>query len=368
MTSVPNALPSALRIQRSDDGRVVAGVAAGIARSFGADPVLVRLVFAVLALAGGSGILLYLAAWLLLPPPGAASPRNRTAKIGAAALFVITGLVALRGLGFEDSVIPAALIALGVVLVSRRASRARAIGGIVLVVAGTTAYVNAASPFGGGEGFVAPGAVAIALIAIVAPWLWRLGRERDAERLARIRSEERAEMAARVHDSVLQTIALIQRHADDPKRVAILARRQERELRGWLYGQRERGATVTSAIEDAANDVEELHGVRVEVVGAGDAALDERLDALVLATREAMTNAAKFSGVDSVSVYVEARDDAVSVFVRDRGVGFDRDAVPEDRHGIRESIVQRLARHSGTATITTAPGEGTDVELRMPRS
>ena len=364
-------LPALPKVRRTEGGRVVAGVCSGIAAALGADPTLIRLVFAILAFAGGSGIVLYLGLWLLLPAPTARGRRGRAGKAAGVAVVVAAGLLAMSGLGFaSSSLIPAALIAFGVLVVSRGAGTGRRswlVLGFVLIVGGTGLYVNESGPFGGADGVVAPGAVAIALIAVVAPWLWRLANERDAERLERIRSQERAELAARVHDSVLQTLALIQRRADDSRGVAALARQQERELRGWLYGRGVGGdATVVAAVERAAAHVEELHGVRVDVVSAGEAPLDSRLDALVLAAREAMTNAAKFSGADAISVYVEAGDGGATVFVRDRGAGFDPAAVPDDRHGIRDSIELRLARHGGTATIASTPGAGTEVELTMP--
>jgi signal transduction histidine kinase len=214
---------------------------------------------------------------------------------------------------------------------------------------------------------LAPGAVAGALLLIAGPWLWRLALDRDAERAARIRSDERSEVAARVHDSVLQTLALIQRHAQEPRRVAFLARRQERELRGWLYGERPFGdesSSLVATLSAVAADVEEVHGVRVELASAGDCPAD---DALVLAAREAMTNAAKFASVDEIDVYAEVTDDAVSVFIHDRVAGFDRTDVPADRRGLIDSIEGRLERAGGRATIVTKPGEGTDVELRLPR-
>jgi signal transduction histidine kinase len=197
--------------------------------------------------------------------------------------------------------------------------------------------------------------------------LWRLARERDEERAERIRSEERADLAARVHDSVLQTLALIQREADDPRRIATLARRQERELRGWLYPDSARvdGESLSAALEAAATEIEELHGVRVELVRIGDRPLDERLRVLVLAAREAMANAARHSGVDEVAVFAEAGEDGVSVFVRDRGGGFDPAAVPADRRGIADSIRGRMDRIGGSATVTAAPGEGAEVELKL---
>ena len=360
-------------LRRREEGAVVAGICSGIAHGLGVDPTAVRLVFAILSLAGGSGIVLYLGLWLFLPPPEAPDrARGGAARAAAIALLALATFLLLRGLGLAGSLLlPAALIAVGVVLVSLRSGErprtARLVLGIVLVVGGTTIYVNESGPFGD-AGAGAPGAVAIALVAIVGPWLWRLASERDAERLERIRTHERAEVAARVHDSVMQTLALIQRHAEDSRRVATLARQQERELRAWLYG---RGAgheaTLVRAIEAAAAEVEQLHGVRVDVVSAGDAPLDGRLDALALAAREAMTNAAKFARVDAVSVYVEAGAEGATVFVRDRGIGFVPEAVPPDRHGLRESIELRMVRHGGRATVTSAPGSGTEVELRMGR-
>ena len=363
-------LASLPRLHRSQDGRVVAGVCAGIAEALRVDVSLVRLAFVVLVFASGSGIVLYLGTWALLPPPGATEGRRSApVRLVGVVLLAAAGLLAMRGLGLHDSLLwPGALIAAGVVLVARRPrSVARTALGIVLVMAGTALFVNASDPFGDGPTLVEPGAVAIALVAIVAPWLWRVARERDAERLERTRSQERAEMAARVHDSVLQTLALVQRHAGDARRVATLARHQERELRGWLYGRPDASRdALVAAVERVAAEVEDLHGVRIDVVTAGDAPLDERLEALVLAAREAMTNAAKFAGADAISVYVEASAGRASVFVRDTGAGFDPRDVPPDRRGIRESIENRLSRHGGTAKIASAPGAGTEVELTVP--
>jgi signal transduction histidine kinase len=170
-----------------------------------------------------------------------------------------------------------------------------------------------------------------------------------------------------VHDSVLQTLALIQRDPSDARRVATLARRQERELRSWLYPDREPAGegTLADAVETAAAEVEELHGVRVELVRTGDAPLDERARVLVLAAREAMTNAAKHSGADEVSVFLDATPERVALYVRDTGAGFDPAAVAADRRGISESIRGRMERVGGTATIVSAPGAGTDVELEL---
>ena len=343
------------------DDRVIAGVCAGIAQTLGVDVTLVRLVVALLALAGGAGIVLYLALWLY---------GRSDRPWWAAVLVLLAGSLLLHAVGLSDRAVAGiALVAGGFALAWRQGGKFSAdaplsYGGLVLAGIGAVLLLE-----GGGATttVLAPGAVAGALLLIAGPWLWRLAVERDAERAARIRSEERSEVAARVHDSVLQTLALIQRHAKEPRRVAALARRQERELRGWLYGDRALGdeaGSLEAALSAVAADVEELHGVRVELATAGDSPAD---DALVLAAREAMTNAAKFAGVDEIDVYAEVTDDAVSVFVRDRGAGFDRDAVPADRRGLTESIDGRLARAGGSATISSAPGQGTEVELRLPR-
>src|SRR4051794_26003902 len=327
----------------SDDERVIAGVCAGIAQALAVDVTLVRLVFTLLALAGGAGIVLYLALWVY------GSKRN----VWVTALLVLfAGSLLLGALGLSNrSVLGIALVAGGLAFAWRRGGSFRpdaplSYGGLIVAGAGAVLLLESG---GANTTVLAPGAIAGALLLIAGPWLWRLALERDAERSARIRSDERSEVAARVHDSVLQTLALIQRHAQEPRRVASLARRQERELRGWLYGDRPLGderASLVTALSVVAADIEELHGVRIELASAGDCPTD---DALVLAAREAMTNAAKFAGVDEIDVYAEVTEDEVSVFVRDRGAGFDRAAVPEDRRGLTESIEGRLERAGGSA-------------------
>jgi signal transduction histidine kinase len=209
--------------------------------------------------------------------------------------------------------------------------------------------------------------VVLVLGLILAPWWLRLARGLSAERAERIRSQERSEVAAHLHDSVLQTLALVQRRADDPREVASLARRQERELRAWLNGGRPRGESLAAALEAAAAEVELRHGVPVEVVAVGDAPLDERGHALVAAAREALVNAAKFAGGAPVALYAEVGPERAEVFVRDRGPGFEPAEVPLDRRGVRESIVGRMARHGGRAVVHSSPGGGTEVELVMER-
>jgi signal transduction histidine kinase len=349
---------SALPFERSDDDRVVAGVAGGLAATLGVDATLVRLAFALLALAGGAGILLYFALWVY-----AAGRRAWAAE----ALVVLSALALLTALGLSTAgVLGAGLLVAGIAIVAARGGSLRPggslpIAGIALTMAGAVVLL---SHLGASGSLLAPGAVAGALVLVFGPWLWQLW----VERTERIRLVERAEVAARIHDSVLQTLALVQRDAHDPARVASLARRQERELRRWLYGGGFGSAdTLGDALAEAAADVEELHGVRIELATAGDLPLDDAIGQVVLAAREAMTNAAKFSGTRDVSVYAEVGDDAVSVFIRDTGAGFDRAAVASDRRGISESIEGRMTRAGGRAIVTSSAGEGTEVELTLPR-
>jgi signal transduction histidine kinase len=223
----------------------------------------------------------------------------------------------------------------------------RPLGGVVLVIAG--------------------------IVLALGPWWLRIARDLVLERQARLRDEERIEIASRIHDSVLQTLALIQRRADDPQKVVQLARMQERELRSWLFEGRspdEAGEdmTLASGVRQIQQDVESRYGVPVEAVTVGDCELDENLNALLAAAREATVNAAKWSGASVISLFAEVEPAEVSLVVRDRGQGFDPGAVPQDRKGLAESIHGRMARRGGTADVSTAPGEGTKVSLKMPRA
>ena len=353
MTRIP-----ALPFQRSESDRVVAGVCGGIAEALGVDATLVRLVFAFLALAGGAGILLYLALW--------AWSSGRRPMLGVA-LVALATMAILFALGLPGSaVLGIGLMVVGIVMLARRGASLRpggsfTIPGIALTIGGAAVMLGG---LGSSRSFIAPGALAGALLLVLVPWTWQV----VGERAERIRAAERAEVAARIHDSVLQTLALVQRHAGDAQRVTTLARRQERDLRRWLYGSGYgTAATLVDALADASADVEDAYAVRIELASAGDAPLDEALAQLVLAAREALTNAAKHAGTDEIAVYADVGPAAVSVFVRDRGAGFRRDDVGTDRRGLAESIEARMTRAGGRAMITSAPGEGTEVELIIPR-
>jgi signal transduction histidine kinase/phage shock protein PspC (stress-responsive transcriptional regulator) len=403
----PSAASGRAPLRRRPDEGLLGGVCAGFARRLHVNVKAVRLIAAMIAGAGGVGLALYALAWAVVPV--AAESRDLPRRPGAwrEALLILLGAVsvvwALRylGLGIEQSILwPAAIGIAGLALVWRptvaepaapsrlgapagRLASLRAglrrtahvdglpivLGALMVAFASAALLHHFAVAHSLGK---AIGAVAIvmAIVAVlILPWFVRLGRSLAAERSARIREQERAEVAAHLHDSVLQTLALIQKRAADPREVAGLARRQERELRSWLLrGPAAREAdTVASALQRAAGEVEELHGVPVEIVTVGDGPLDSALEALVLAAREAMTNAAKFARADRVDLYAEVQPGRVEVFVRDRGVGFDTQSVPDDRRGLRDSIVGRMERHRGLATVRSRPGEGTEVELQMGR-
>jgi signal transduction histidine kinase len=239
--------------------------------------------------------------------------------------------------------------------------------GAALTIVGAILVARALPALGSIQSFAFPVIVLLAgSVMLFGPWWLRMERALTAERTARIRAQERAEVAAHLHDSVLQTLALIQRRADDPAEVAQLARRQERDLRAWLNAdETAAAATLHGALVRAAREIEEGHGVEVEVVCVGDRPLDGDTAALAAAAREAILNAAKFAGAGRIDVYAEASDERAEVFVRDRGAGFDPDAVPADRRGVRESIIGRMERHGGHAEVRSQPGGGTEVELSL---
>jgi signal transduction histidine kinase/phage shock protein PspC (stress-responsive transcriptional regulator) len=368
---------------RAPEGAVVAGVCARLGKRFGIDPLLLRIGFVVVALAGGGGILAYGILAVVLPADPGAIPRpanlrpgGPTWKVGAGVgLIALSLLLTLRAadIWFSDALVwPVVLSSAGLALLWRQsgmqarvAGNPRTLLGVGLIAVGGVVFLTETDSLGGLDNLALAAGVVFAGTALVfGPWWVRLSQALTAERAARIRSQERAEVAAHLHDSVLQTLALIQRRADDPREVSQLARRQERDLRAWLNEERVSAAdSLAAALRATAAEVEALHGVPIEVVAVGDAPLDERVEALVAATREALLNAARFSGAERIDLFAEIAGSRAEVFVRDRGAGFDRAAVPEDRRGVRESIEGRMRRHGGSASVVTAPGAGTEVEL-----
>ena len=395
------------RLQRSRRNRIIGGVAGGVANHLGAPVWAVRLTFAGLVLAAGFGLVVYLLLWLLAPLEPADAAQAPTADAGlparprarqlAGLLLVIGGVIALLwilGFTFEGNLFwPIVLGAIGFAVIWARSGDerrrwdpanprsplasvlsggrplARLIGGTALILVGMAIVLAATTDLGGVMNVTLAVIVTIGGLALVfGPWVWNLGQELIAERTSRVRSDARAEMAAHLHDSVLQTLALIQR-AREPREMAMLARTQERELRAWLYGRAPSvpGVRLRDALDAMAGRIERGNSVKVETVVVGDAALDESLRALVAATSEATLNAATHSGAGDVSVFVEVEADAVTAFIRDHGSGFDPAAVPADRRGIADSIVARMERHGGTAEVVSGK-DGTEVRLRVPRS
>lgn len=390
------------RLDRRADGRLVAGVCAGLAQHLGLEVVIVRLAFVLTIVADGVGLAAYLAFWVLVPQRSEPHRgRDWIQVLSYGALTVGASLLTASANAAQAALWPVVVVGLGGAILWQQASGdqrqrwmrttahplrrmwRRSLLGALLVIVGIGTFVaQRVQADQVRQVFIATAVILTGVAVIATPWLLRLWQDLDTERRERVRSEERAELAAHVHDSVLHTLTLIQRNAHDPREVARLARSQERELRTWLYAPRaDPDETFAAAVQKIAGEVEDHHGVPVEVVCVGDCALSEprgdsgdrmaggdmRLVAVLQAAREAMVNAAKYSGAGSVSVYAEVEGDSVEIFVRDRGKGFDIDAMPTDRMGVRGSIIGRMERNGGTATIRTAPGEGTEVRLEFKR-
>ncbi|WP_042401279.1 ATP-binding protein [Streptacidiphilus carbonis] len=447
------------KLYRIPDGRMLGGVANGLAAHLGVGRFWVRVAFVVLLLGNGLGALLYAAFWFAVPmglragaapattwqvgnigpyslekqqrglrrvrqllqqtiqgepaadgrsAPGAGSTRPATGPGSAedeehrgpllALIAVVAGLLVFLNTVTKQAtspyVWPILLAGLGVAVVWRQADDARwarwfslgeskrgstvlrTLAGVLLVAAGVVGFLFV-------SGTLADFAkVAQAVLAVLAgalllggPYLLRMWQDLGTERGERIRAQERAEVAAHLHDSVLHTLTLIMRNAEDPKEVTRLARAQERDLRQWLYRRpsdaddaEKAPDTLAECARKVAAEVEDLHGVPVEVIVVGDCPMDDGLVVQLQAAREALVNAAKYGGGEPVSMYAEVEGNTVWVFVRDRGPGFDLDSVPEDRMGVRGSIIGRMQRNGGHARVRPAPAGGTEVELEMERA
>ena len=394
-TSLSPSHGSNRRLYRVADQRLLGGVCRGLALHLGVDVWLLRGIFAAYALVGGTGVMAYAAFWALVPigrptPEEWSAPRPQLRNLIAIAIgvgFVLSlGVVGSSRFDRWGLLLPTLAVGAGLVVLWRQADdeqRARFINagqpartmdlgraalGAVMVLGGITVLVAAGTPWAQvWRTVLAAFALLLGALLMALPFAMRVFRDLSAERAERVRSQERAEVAAMMHDSVLHTLTLIQRGRADAGLVSRLARAQERELRAWLYGDRAAPVDrLLAAVRAAAAEVEDRHGAEIEVVAVGDARLDDPLSALVAALRESLINAAKYAPEQTVSVFVEVGPQLTEVFVRDRGPGFDLDAVPADRMGIRESIVGRMERIGGRATIRTAPGEGTEVHLELP--
>lgn len=401
------------KMYRRRGGRALAGVAGGLADHLEVRVLWVRATFAILAAAGGVGLLAYGLLWAFVPqqpraePPDGESSKERQQAYGLLALGIGLTVAGSAVAGVLNSWVslPIAVVLIGAAVVWREADESqrrrwrdgaragvagavlggggrsavvRVLTGVALVMSGIGIVVLRGSSFDHVQfALISVLATLVGVAVLTVPFWLRLVRDLSEERRAHIRTQERAEIAAHLHDSVLQTLALIQKQADSPRQVARLARGQERELRVWLYGPSGYGAstksggestgTLSEAIAKACGEVEDAFAISVQHVVVGEADLDDALTALVQAARESIVNAAKHAEVDEVSVYAEVEPTSVAVFVRDRGKGFDPDTVPDDRHGLADSIKGRMERNGGTCRLRTAPGEGTEVQLEMPR-
>ncbi|HEX3792950.1 MAG TPA: PspC domain-containing protein [Acidimicrobiales bacterium] len=399
-------------MRRSPDSRVLAGICGGVADAIGLDVMLVRAAFVLIGIFTGVTVLVYAVMWLLVPVAGEDTSilsRAMTDKRGIRLVISLVPVivaaqivVSILHIGFVGLLsLPVFIAAALSILIWRNAGDTErawmrddlmpmvrsgangvpgrglfwrigagavlAAGGVVVLVLGHTT-VSALRPLGGALLVIA------AIVVIFGPWWLSLVRDLMSERQARALAEERTQMAAHVHDSVLQTLALIQRSPDDPQHVVRLARAQERELRAWLFEGKAPGSiddaasTLAEGVAALQRQVEADHGITVQVVVVGDCPLDESIRGLLGAAREATVNAAKWSGAPMVSLFAEVEPDAIMLFVRDRGVGFDPEAVGEEHAGIAQSIRARMARHGGAVVIRSAPGDGAEVELSLPRT
>jgi signal transduction histidine kinase/phage shock protein PspC (stress-responsive transcriptional regulator) len=402
---------AANKLYRRTDGRVVAGVAAGIADHLRLPTVAVRAAFVALLAFSGVGAVLYVAFWIVVPaaPNLGASPKKardttQMVAFGALSLGVLLFAVLTNGTGIQTPLgWLIALVALGAGIIwhqaeperwrrwstggsdlpwlagvlvrdDRRSLMLRLVGGGILVIVGIIGVLGLTGAVPGTSLDSLLNGLLFALIALaglalaLGPLLWKMFVQLRDEREGRIREQARAEFAAVVHDQVLHTLALVQRHVEDPKMVLRLVRSQERTLRNWLYKPASSpDERFAAALEAAAAEVEDIFSLGVDVVVVGDCAVDEHVRAMIQAAREAMVNAGKHAGVDTISVYAEAEPTELSIFVRDRGVGFDVSGINDDRHGLRGSIIGRMQRHGGHAEIRSTPGDGTEVRLTLAR-
>ncbi|WP_280274700.1 PspC domain-containing protein [Nocardia wallacei] len=391
------------RLMRRSGGRVVGGVAGGVADHLGVDVFKVRMAFVLLSALMGAGIVAYGMLWICTPAGADAPPPSNSERRQAVGLILL-GLALAVSMSWlfngtaAKVVAPIIVVAVGAALVWREFDAegprsilglparpsvltwTRILAGITLIVVGlgvvVLARINLSSM---GSALIAVAVTLIGMGLLTVPLWLRMMRALNAERAARIRNEEREEIASHLHDSVLQTLALIQRQAEDPQEVTRLARSQERELRRWLFEDTVPAqSSLAAALRTIAGEVEDQHGVKVTPVTVGDVSMDpgetgiglprEHFTAVLGASREALVNAAKHAGVPTIDLFAEVEPHQVSIFVRDRGTGFDPADVPADRRGLAKSIRARIERRGGTVEIQSTRGRGTEVRIMLPRN
>ncbi|NYG07501.1 signal transduction histidine kinase/phage shock protein PspC (stress-responsive transcriptional regulator) [Phycicoccus badiiscoriae] len=406
-------------LTRPVEDKVIAGVSVGLAQHLGWPVRWIRLGFVLLSIPTGAGLVAYVFLWALTPQSRGGMVRGGRQAVDPADAAAVaaagrTPSEPVTGPGERDAtrvlLVGGLLLGIGLVVVAQNAGLNARLGILVplLVVAagavlawsqlddsqrgrwlgsetGTRRFSVARLAFGGvlaltglvimatrGRSLAAIwdiGAAVLAVLAgvalIAAPWALRLWSDLRHEQAELARATERADIAAHLHDSVLQTLALIQRKAGDAPAVTQLARAQERELRSWLYaGPSQSDATLATAVVEAAHEVEDLHGIPIDVVSTGDRPLDEGGHALVRAVRESLQNAVRH-GAPPVSLYLEVGPAGVEAFVRDHGPGFELGDIPPDRLGVRQSVLGRMERHGGRATVRRLE-QGTEVSLSLP--
>ncbi len=398
-------------LRRGRDNCILGGVCGGFATRLGIKERNIRVIFALLTLIFGLGILLYMTFWLVLTRSGEEHSiiqqifqNRREAQLVLVAfiativliialqttgtrtsdgfgwpllLSVFAGVAVWRGASIDErshltEFFDTAPFIGGAFSKSRKGLVLRVVVGAGLIFIGLHQLHHIGGFWGSaGSAIIGTAVLVVGVLVLFAPWWLQNVRELTSERRERVRAEERASMVAHLHDSVLQTLTLIERAAANEGDVVRLARNQERELRQWLFSPE----TVTNAstsfvglVGAIEHDVENDYGVRVELVTVGDCVPDDRVSTLVAAAREAAINAAKWSEATSVSIYTEVEPTTISIFVRDQGIGFDLDAIPADRQGIALSIRQRMVQLGGEAIINTEVGSGTEVQLVMPRN
>jgi len=400
-------------LRRNVPDAVLGGVCAGIACRLGVRPRTIRVVAACMCLFFGAGLLIYTLLWLCVRRDGETESIARRFEhqrrasslvlwilVVVLAILVGVSILQLRAITpFAWSVL---LSSVGLIAIWRTSSPDerrhiddvsqsapvlgvasargwrsvvwRVIPATVLIIVGLQ-ILNHVGGFWSGAVPALLGGIIFIVGALVmfAPWWLQNVRDLSSERRSRVRAEERAALVAHVHDSVLQTLTLIERSSNDPNEVLRLARAQERDLRAWLFApdligvSKGDASTFAEQLHVLQNDVERDYGVRIELVIVGDCLADQRISDIVAAAREAAVNAARWSGIDHLSVYGEVEADEISMFVRDTGNGFDLDAVAADRKGLTHSIHERVRQAGGTSTIRSTPGEGTEVSIILQR-